>query len=56
MNNHFGYTFKEVAGDMRIITITIVKIHILIVHLSHFILETAIESMTQHKLFAELVI
>lgn len=53
MNNQFGYTFKGVVVDMRIITITIVNFHT--VHLTHFILKTAVESMMHNKLPAELV-
>lgn len=54
MNNQFEYTFKGVVVDMRIIMIIIVKIHI--VHLTHFILQTAVESMKHNKLPTELVV
>lgn len=53
MNNQFGYTFKGLV-DMRIIMITIVKIHI--VYLTYFILQTAVESMMHNKLPIELVV
>lgn len=48
MNNQFGYTFEGIVVDRRIITITIVKIHIK--HLPHFILQTAVRRMMHNKL------
>lgn len=52
MNNQFGYTFEGVVVDVRIITMTIVTIRI--VHLPHFILQTAVGRMMHSKLPPEL--
>lgn len=53
MNNQFGYTFKGVLVDVRIIIMTIVQIHT--VHVTHFIPQTAVGSMKQNKLPPESV-
>lgn len=54
MNDQFGYTFEGIVVDRRIITVTIVKIHI--IHLTHLILQTAVGRMMLNKETPELVI
>lgn len=52
MNNPFGHTFEGIVVDVRIITMTIVRIRI--AHLTHFILQTAVGRMMHSRLPPEL--
>lgn len=54
MNKQLKHTSKGVVADMRIITVTIVKIHLM--HLTHFILQAAVGSMMHNKLPPEPVV